>query len=92
MTPASGETMGKKAAKNALDPIPGRVALFRNKVRKPVSITLTKDHHRKTRLAERRLALTRSDVIGLLIDRYAEVVQLTDEERERMIRATDDEK
>jgi hypothetical protein len=54
----------------------GKASLFRNKVRAPVSITLTKEHHAKVRRAMRRLGLTRADLIALLIERYADVVTL----------------
>ncbi len=57
--------------------LPGKASLFRNKVRAPVSLTLTKAHHAKVRRAMRRLGLTRADTIALLIDRYADVVTLT---------------
>ena len=57
--------------------LPGKASLFRNKVRAPVSITLTKEHHAKVRRAMRRLGLTRADTIALLIERYADVVTLT---------------
>ncbi len=55
--------------------IEGRPALFRNKVRKPVSITLTREHHEKVDKACRRTGLTRADLIGLLIERYADIVE-----------------
>ena len=57
-------------------PLAGRKALFRGKVRKPVSITLTKAHHEKLIRAKQRLKLTRGDVIGLLVERYADKVTL----------------
>jgi hypothetical protein len=56
--------------------LPGQVSLFRNKVRDPVSITLIQAHHDKVNRAMRRLGLTRADLIGLLIERYAETVKL----------------
>jgi hypothetical protein len=52
--------------------LPGRDSLFRRKVRQPVSVTLTKRHHAKLRAAMRRLNLSRSDVVGLLIDVHAD--------------------
>lgn len=52
--------------------LPGPDALFRNKVRKPVSITLTRQHHTQLAAAMERLDLSRSDVIGLLIDVHAD--------------------
>lgn len=57
--------------------LPGKASLFRGKVRAPVSITLTKEHHAKVRRAMRRLGLTRADLLALLIDRYADVVTLS---------------
>ena len=56
--------------------LPGKASLFRNKVRAPVSITLTREHHEKVRRAMRRLRLTRADLIGLLINEYADEVTL----------------
>lgn len=52
--------------------MPGPDSLFRKKVRQPVSITLTRQHHRKLKAAIERLGLSRSDVIGLLIDLHAD--------------------
>ena len=52
------------------------MSLFRGKIRAPVSITLTRAHHAKVRKAMRRLGLTRADLLGLLIERYADVVTL----------------
>jgi hypothetical protein len=54
----------------------GASSLFRNKIRRPVSITLTPEHHVMIRRAALRLGLTRSDCIGLLIDRFAETVTI----------------
>jgi hypothetical protein len=52
--------------------MPGPASLFRGKVRQPVSVTLTKRHHAKLKAAMERLALSRSDVIGLLIDVHSD--------------------
>jgi hypothetical protein len=49
----------------------GRPSLFRGKIRQPVSITLTREHHARVEQAMLRLGLTRSDLIGLLIEKYA---------------------
>ena len=57
-------------------PISGPVALFRNKVRMPVSITLTERHHRIVRDGMKRTGLSRSDFIGLLIEEYGELVKI----------------
>jgi hypothetical protein len=55
----------------------GRRSLFRDKLREPmVTITLTKAHHAKVRKAMRRLGLTRADLLGLLVETYADVVVL----------------
>lgn len=63
--------MAKKRA------LTGPASLFRGKLReKPVSITLTRQHHAKLRAATERLELTRSDVIALLIDLHAESVRV----------------
>jgi hypothetical protein len=56
--------------------LPGPDALFRNKIRRPVSITLTLRHHRKLNAAMKRLALSRSDLIGLLIDVHADSLRM----------------
>jgi hypothetical protein len=52
----------------------GRASLFRNKVRAPVSVTLTEEHHAKVNKAMRRLGLSRSDLFALLVEKYADVV------------------
>ena len=56
-------------------PPPGPVSLFRNKVRKPVTLTLTAAHHEQVNRAARQLGLSRADTIGLLIHLYADTVQ-----------------
>ncbi len=73
----------KQRRRRGLTP-PGPISLFRFKVREPVSLTLTKDHHEKVKKAQARLELTRADVIGLLIERYADTVKLTADEVGRM--------
>ena len=60
-------------AKRALS---GPSSLFRRKVRKPVTLTLTRKHHGKLKAAMERLDLSRSDVIGLLIDLHADGVRV----------------
>jgi hypothetical protein len=54
----------------------GKRSKFRGKVRAPVSITLTSHHHTKVDRNMKRLGLTRSDFIALLIDRYGDHVSL----------------
>jgi hypothetical protein len=54
--------------------IPGPKALFRRKRRAPVTITLTPDHHMLVNAAKVRLGLSRADLIGLLIEKYASTV------------------
>jgi len=56
--------------------LPGAVSLFRGKVRAPVSLTLTPEHHEKVRRATQRMNITRADLIALLIDRYADEVKI----------------
>jgi antitoxin component of RelBE/YafQ-DinJ toxin-antitoxin module len=56
--------------------MPGPDSLFRRKVRQPVSITLTRRHHQKLKAAQERLGLSRSDVLGLLVDLYADSVRI----------------
>jgi hypothetical protein len=58
------------------NPLPGQVSLFRGKVRRPVSITLTPTHHEKVTKATKRLGITRSDLLGLLIDQFADTVRI----------------
>lgn len=60
---------------------PGRrgwQSLFTNKVRSPVSLTLTKKHHRQIKAAAKRVGLTRADTIGLLIELYADLLTAND--------------
>jgi hypothetical protein len=54
---------------------PGPVSIFRRKVRKPVTLTLTPEHHVMVNRAMRRLKLSRADVIALLIDQYADTIE-----------------
>ena len=55
----------------------GRVALFRGKVRgKPLTVTLTPAHWKLLDDAAERLVLTRADLVGLLLHRYARTVQI----------------
>jgi hypothetical protein len=55
----------------------GRVALFRGKLReRPLTVTLTPRHWHLLEEAAERLVLTRADLVGLLIHRYARTVQL----------------
>lgn len=68
-------TMKINAATGEEIPPPGPVSLFRRKVRKPVTLTLTMEHHVKVNRAMRRLKLSRADVIALLIDQFADTVE-----------------
>src|SRR5690349_12287463 len=52
----------------------GPASLFHRKLRKPVTLTLNAAHHDKVKEAKKRLNLTRADLIGLLIDEYADSV------------------
>jgi len=63
-----------KAEKQVTAP-PGPVSYFRRKIRAPVTLTLTPDHHVKLAKAMRRLDLSRADTIGLLIEKYADTVR-----------------
>lgn len=56
--------------------MPGPDSLFRRKVRQPVSVTLTRRHHAKLKAAMGRLRLSRSDLIGLLIDVHADSLRV----------------
>jgi hypothetical protein len=53
-------------------------SLFRGKLRKDASVTLTAQHQRKVAKAMERLGLKLADVIALLIDRHAETVTRDD--------------
>lgn len=59
---------------------PGPKSLFSGKRRAPVSLTLTPKHHKKIDDNTRRLGLTRADLIGLLIEKYADIVALPGKE------------
>jgi hypothetical protein len=55
----------------------GRVSLFRGKVRgKPLTVTLTPQHWRLVEAATERLKVTRADLIGLLLDQFATVIEI----------------
>lgn len=58
---------------------PGPDALFRPKVRKPVTMTLTKPHHEIVKRNQKRLALSRADYFGLLLEQCGDSVQLRPE-------------
>lgn len=60
---------------------PGPVSLFPGKRRAPVSLTLTPGHHKKVENNMRRLGITRADLIGLLIEKYADSVMVPGKER-----------
>jgi hypothetical protein len=67
----------------------GRVALFRGKIReRPLTVTLTPRHWALLDDAAERLQLTRADLVGLLIHKYARTVTLparlrTDDTRDK---------
>ena len=52
------------------------MALFRQKVRVPVSITLTARHHRIVNEGVKRTGLSRADFIGLLIEVHGKRVTI----------------
>lgn len=54
----------------------GPLALFRHKVRMPVSLTLTARHHRIVNEGMKRTGLSRADFLGLLIEEYGEHVTI----------------
>ena len=64
--------MATKAKAEGTGGISGPPALFRGKVRKTASITLTPQHHTLVEEGMMRTGLTRSDFIGLLVELYAE--------------------
>lgn len=55
---------------------PGPISLFRDKIVTPISWTATKEVHDKMNLNMKRLDLSRADLLGLLVMRYADVVGL----------------
>ena len=55
---------------------PGPVSHFRRKIRAPVTLTLTPEHHVKVNRAMERLGLSRADTIALLIDQFADTVRI----------------
>jgi hypothetical protein len=56
---------------------PGRVSLFRHKVRgKPLSVLLTPRHRALLEDAAQRLQLSLGDVVALLIHKYSRTVQI----------------
>jgi hypothetical protein len=57
--------------------LPGKASLFRQKVRAPVSITLTRRHHQVVKRNMRRLGLSRSDFFALLVEKHADEVTLS---------------
>ena len=76
----------KNRRRRGLTP-PGPLSLFRMKVREPVSLTLTKEHHEKCKLAMAKLGITRADLIGLLIDRMdVDEIALTPNEQARLVK------
>lgn len=52
----------------------GPATMFRGKVPKPVTLTLTQAHHVKVKRNTQRLDLSRADLISLLIDKFADTV------------------
>jgi c-di-GMP-related signal transduction protein len=52
------------------------VSLFRNKIRKPVSITLTPEHHKIVDAGIKRLSITRADFIALLINEFGRTIEI----------------
>ena len=74
----------KNRRRRGLTP-PGPLSLFRFKVREPVSLTLTKAHHEKAKLAMEKLGITRADLVGLLLERMdLETIELTPSEKARL--------
>ena len=60
----------------------GPRTLYPDKVRVPVSIEMTAAIHAQVAAACARLGISRPDLVGLLIDRYAGDVELTPRERQ----------
>jgi hypothetical protein len=74
--------MSKKAAKST-----GPRTLFPGKIRKPVTLTLTPRHHQKVTTNKERLGITRSDLVGLLVERYADSVERPTDEYQKLVDA-----
>jgi hypothetical protein len=70
--------MNANSVEVAMKKLSGPLALFRPKIRVPASLTFTKKHHEKIAAGMARLNLSRSDFIGLLVEKYAEHVELPD--------------
>src|ERR1700683_1017149 len=64
----------------------GPPSLFHGKIRKPVTLTLTPAHHLKVRNNVQRLGITRADLIGLLIEKYADTVMTTSPDAYKRLR------
>ena len=87
MTGGGGARHGAGRPKKVLPPIDGRTtrtfyptgvtgphSLFRGKQRMPISVKLTQEHLDTCARNAARLELTRSDLIALLVERYADTV------------------
>ena len=66
----------KTAVEEKVPAPPGPVSHFRRKIRAPVTLTLTPEHHVKVNRAMERLGLSRADTIALLIDQFADTVRI----------------
>lgn len=63
----------------------GRPSLFPGKRRgRTISITMTDAHYRRLEQAMQRLNLTRADLLALLVDRYADIVEIPPKLSERL--------
>ena len=67
-----------RASTRTVEKIPGPVSLFRHKLRQPVTMTLTPRHHTMIKRAMKRTGLTRADVVALLIERFANDLNMAD--------------
>ncbi len=86
------KTRARKPRAVKMEPLrAGRRSVFRDKDRRPVSVTLTPDHHTKVDKAMERLGVTRADLFGLLVERYAESVKMTEKQKLSVGRPTEPE-
>jgi hypothetical protein len=66
-------------------PRTGRKSLFPGKRRgRTISITMTDAHYRRLEQTMQRLNLTRADVLALLVDRFADIVEIPPKLAERL--------
>ncbi len=69
--------MAKRAVTKKRAALSGPMSLFRHKERgRPTSVLFTKRHHAKIERAMARLNVSRSDLLSLLVEQFADVIQI----------------